>query len=199
MKAALHGSYIEFVIYTGVTERYPQWFDKLLEEFTYTDESRFTFWVFKEERRPDYYEKQLVEEHSVFVRKPNGEVHITDYDTFHNLYITFFSNSFTNSGIAAYEEDCIEYVECKPGVLDLGYPSWFYEYYTEAINLPNNIDGFMLLTKNDSVMVTEHCVTLRNKFGEIRTIPYSSFIKYYDDKRLEFLEYQMDNRESYLR
>lgn len=44
MRAALHGSYVDYVLYTGVTERYPLWFEKLLEDCTYTDESRFTIW-----------------------------------------------------------------------------------------------------------------------------------------------------------
>src|SRR5437763_13558696 len=112
MRVALRGSYVEFVIFMGVTEKYPLWFEEELYECTYTDESRFTFWVPFNERNPDYYEKQLIEDYSVFLRKPNGEVHVTDYDIFTELYITFRYDAFTNSGRAALHEHCIEYVEC---------------------------------------------------------------------------------------
>ena len=197
MRAALRDSYVDYIIFTGTTERYPLWFKKLLEECTYTDESRFTFWVHKEERRPDYYEKQLIEDYSVIIRKHDGDIHITDYDVFQNLYITFTYDGFTNSGLAAYEDDCIEYVECKPGVLDGGYPWWFYEYFTEAVNLPQPFEGYMLFAHNDEVMVTEHCVVLRNRASELRLLPYSEFKKYYDDKRVikgdRFVKYYEDN------
>lgn len=198
MRAALRGSYVDYVLYTGVTEKYPSWFKRQLDKCTYTDESRFTFWVTPEERRPDYYEKQLIEDYTVILRKPNGEIHLTDYDVFQNLYITFSYDAFTNSGLAAYENDAIEYVECKPGILDAGYPEWFYEFFTEAVTLPNEFEGFMLFTKNDTVMVTEHIVVLQNRIGEIRTMPYSQFEKYYDDKpaalRDIFLSYNKDNQ-----
>lgn len=197
MRAALHGSYVDYVLYTGVTEKYPLWFKRQLDECTYTDESRFTFWVSPEERRPDYYEKQLIEDYTVILKKPNGEIHLTDYDVFQNLYITFSYNAFTNSGIAAYENDTITYVECKPGILDNGYPDWFYEYYTEAVNLPDDLEGFMLIARDDVVMVTGHCVVLRNKVGEIRALSYEQFAQFYDDKpsaiRDIFLSYNKDN------
>lgn len=201
MRAALHGSYVEYVLFMGTAERYPQWFKDLLEASTYTDESRFTFWVFPEERRPDYYEKQLIEDYSVILRKSNGDVHITDYETFQDLYITFGYDAFTNSGIAAYEDDAIEYVECKPGVLDPGYPSWFYEYFTEAVNLPSEFNGFMLFSDNDTIEVTTYTVVLRNKVGELMTMPYKKFKRYYDDRpsaiRQSFLQYNHDNADGY--
>lgn len=197
MKAAFRESYIDYVIFMGVTEKYPPWFKRLLDACTYTDESRLTFWVDKNERRPDYYEKQLIETYSVVLRKPDGDIHVTDYDVFQNLYITFTYDGFTNSGLAAYEDDCIEYVECKPGVLRDGYPSWFYEYFTEAVNLPQPFEGYMLFAQDDDVEVMEHVIVLRNKRGEIRTIPYANFKKHYDDrpskKRDEFLKYYADN------
>lgn len=196
MRAALHGSYVEFVIFMGITEKYPLWFEKELNECAYTDESRFTFWVNNEERRPDYYEKKLIEDYSVFLRKTNGETHITDYDTFQRLYITFKYDGFTNSGLAAFESDCIDYVECTGGMLSVAYPDWFYEYFTEMINLPDNetmflsdeptqrvsINGgpFLEIDEYGGVSVDSHCVFLKNKFGEIKGMAYSDFIKYYE-------------------
>lgn len=196
MIAALRGSYIEYVVYKGVTERYPYWFKRELDKNIFTDDSRYTFYVPIDERRPDYYEKQLVEDYSIFLRKPSGEVHVTDYDTFSDLYHEFIYDTFTNSGVAALEEDCIEYVECRPGILPAGYPEWFYEYFTEAINFPKDeltiflydketncltaSRGSLLVTAGGAASVTEHCVFLRNKFGEIRGMRYGDFLKYYD-------------------
>lgn len=197
MKVALRDSYVEYVVYTGVTERYPLWFAEELYDATYTDESRYTFWVPLEQRRPDYYEKQLVEDYSIILRKPNGDIHVTDYDTFTELYITFKYDAFTNSGIAALQEDCIEYVECKPGVLTAGYPEWFYEYFTEAFNYPQDGETIYLYDEKEHTLkatrgsliaeagagqasVTKHCIFLRNKYGEVRGMDYENFLKYYD-------------------
>lgn len=196
MKAAIRGSYVEFVKFNGVTERYPLWFEEELYECTYTDESRFTFWVPADERRPDYFEKQLIEDYSVVIRKPNGDIHVTDEDIFLDMYTTFRYDVFTNSGIAAFDEDCIEYVECRGGVLSREYPLWFYEFFTEAVNFPqgetiffhdhdtstNNVRGpFLEVTDDGQVSVDEHSVFLRNKFGEVRGMLYRDFIKFYDD------------------
>lgn len=196
MRVALRDSYVEYVYFMGVTERYPSWFQEELYECTFTDDSRFTFWVPCDQRTPDYYEKQLVEDYSVFLRKPSGEVHVTDYDTFQELYITFRYDAFTNSGIAALEQDCIEYVEAPAGKLVDGYPEWFYEFFTEAFNYPQDdktfffydTDQHCLKASRDSmeisvggdVEVTEHCVFLRNKFGEVRGMTYEQFLRYYD-------------------
>lgn len=196
MRVALKDSYVEYVYYMGATERYPSWFQEELYDCTFTDDSRFTFWVPCDQRKPDYYEKQLVEDYSVFLRKPNGEVHVTDYDTFNEMYILFKYDAFTNSGIAALEQDCIEYVEARPGVLTDGYPEWFYEYFTEAFNFPRDEKTFyfydtekhvltasrdsMDITIGGDVTVTDHCVFLRNKYGEIRGMTYDQFLKYYD-------------------
>lgn len=196
MRAAIRGSYVEFVIFNGVTERYPTWFIEELYDCTFVDESRFTFWVPSDERRIDYYEKQLVEDYSVFIRKTDGEIHVTDYDIFHTLYTTFRYDSFTNSGIAAFNEDCIEYVECSGGVLAKEYPSWFYEFFTEAVHFPqgesiffnnhNTSSGlergpFLEVNDDGEVTVDERSVFLRNKVGEIKGMLYSNFIKWYDD------------------
>jgi hypothetical protein len=196
MRVALRNSYIEFVVYTGVAEKYPPWFAEELYAATYTDESRFTFWVPIHQRTPDYYEKELVEDYSIFLRKSNGELHVTDYDTFTDLYVVFKYNAFTNSGMAALEEDCIEYVEAQAGVLPAGYPEWFYEYFTEAINFPQDGEtvyffdddenkltasrGSITVTAGGEATITDHCVFLRNKFGEIRGMDYDKFLLYYD-------------------
>ena len=195
-RVALRGSYVEFVNFMGITENYPQWFAEIIDDAIYMDESRYAFYVDREERRIDYYEKILIEDYSVFIRKPNGEVHVTDYDVFGELYITFIYDSFTNSGLAAFEEDSIEYVECRPGVLSARYPDWFYEYFTEAINFPQDEEtiyfydehkycltakrGTLVVPLKGEASVTTHCVFLRNKYGEIRGMDYDDFIKYYD-------------------
>jgi hypothetical protein len=197
MRAAFRGSYVEYVFFMGITEKYPLWFAEELYDTTYTDESNYTFWVPMEERRPDYYEKQIIEDYTVFLRKPNGEIHVTDYDVFQELYHVFTYDSFTNSGIAAYAQDCIEYVEAKPGILPAGYPEWFYAYFTEAFNYPKDEKTFffydtsdhclkasrgsMNITAGGDVTITEHCVFLHNKFGEIMGMTYDEFLKYYDD------------------
>lgn len=195
MRAALRGKYIEYVIFMGSSEKYPPWFEKQLELCTYTDESRLTFWVNKDERRPNYYDQQLIEEYSIILRKDTGELHITDYDSFDVLYTIFRYDAFTNSGLAAFEEDCIEYVECTGGMLSAAYPDWFYEYFTECINLPDdetvflnddvqkvsiNDGPFLAIDEYGGVSVDSHCVFLRNKFGEIKGMEFNDFIKHYD-------------------
>jgi hypothetical protein len=196
MRVALRGSYIEYVIFAGVTEKYPPWFEEEMYDTISLDESRYTFWLHKDERNMDYYEKQLVEDYSVFLRKPNGEVHVTDWDVFSDLYMAFTYNEFNHSGIAALRDDCIEYVEASAGVLPIGYPIWFYEYFTEALNFPQDEEtvyffdetekalkasrGPMFATAGGEVTVKQHSVFLRNKFGEIRVMTYRDFLKYYD-------------------
>jgi hypothetical protein len=196
MRAALRGSYVEYVVFMGVTERYPLWFEEEIYDSVLIDESRYTFWLYKNERSPDYHEKELIEDYSVLLRKPNGDIHLTDWDVFTDMYITFTYDGFTNSGIAAFEEDCIDYVECQAGMLPAGYPEWFYEYFTEAFNYPEDETTFFFydttkhvlkaskdsleITAGGDVTVTEHCVFLHNKFGEIRGMSYYEFLKYYD-------------------
>jgi hypothetical protein len=196
MRAALRGSYVEYVLFIGVTERYPLWFQAELYDSVYMDENRYTFYVPMHERTPDYYEKTLVEDYSVFLKKPNGDIHVTDYDIFNDLYVSFKSDTFTNSGLAAFEQDCIEYVECRPGVISSGYPDWFYEYFTEVLNFPKDEEtiylydtdkhcltatrGSLIATAGGEASVKTHCVFLRNKYGEIRGMEYKDFLKYYD-------------------
>lgn len=179
MKAALRGSYVEFVCFMGITEKYPLWFEKELNETIFMDSDRYTFYCHPDERSPDYFEKQLIEDYTVFLRKPNGEVHVTDYEVLQYMYTSFQYDAFTNSGLAALDDDCIEYVECTGGVLTREYPSWFYEYFTEAVHFPQEGES-ILIYDNGEVSVDTHCVFLRNRFGEIRGMLYDDFLKYYD-------------------
>lgn len=180
MIAALRDSYVEAVFFMGINERYPHWFAEELYNCTFTDESRFTFWVPEHDRRPDYHEKELVEDYSVFLRKSNGEIHLTNYDVVDELYCIFRSDRFDNSALLALNDDVIEYVECHGGHVVSGYPEWFYEYFTEAVNFPSEEESIFLDNENGDITITEHCVFLRNKFGEIRVVDYTTFIKYYD-------------------
>jgi hypothetical protein len=191
MQVALRGSYLEFVIFMGMSETYPTWFSEEMYRCSYLDESRFTIWVPKDERKADYHEKKLIEDSSVFLRKSNGDLFVVDLDLFTDLYATFRYDAFTNSGIVAFNEDCIEYVECNGGVLIDEYPDWFYEYFTEAICLPEVETIFFMDNKghrlisnmhieNGELTVTDRCVFLRNKHGEIKGMGYSEFLKYYD-------------------
>lgn len=200
MRAVLHGGWVDYVMYMGLTERYPDWFHQEVLDDIFMDEHRFTFWVPEEERSWDYYEKDLVESDSVFLRKPNGDIFRTSRYVFEQLYVVFLYDGFSNHGLAAYEDDCIEYVECQPGVLSAEYPDWFYEYFTEAIhfkdegesifiydldttNPPITSSSINIVEPLDStigqVAVDEHCVFLRNFLGEIKHMDYSDFLKYY--------------------
>lgn len=195
MKAALRGSYLEYVIFMGMSEIYPPWCAEELYRSAYLDESRFTMWMPKEERRADYHEKELIELYSVFLRKPNGDLFLTDLDICSELYTTFSYDALTNSGIVAFNDDCIEYVKCVGGVLSDKYPNWFYEYFTEALNYPYaetiyirdddelrlaSTKGPFLEVRNGEITVTSPCVFLRNKYGEIKGMGYDDFLKHYD-------------------
>lgn len=177
MKVALHNSYVEYVCFMGITEKYPKWFQKEIYNNVLVDEDRYTFYVPEDLRSPDYHEKVLIEDYSVFIRKPNGEIFVTNFDIFNELYITFEYNAFTNSGLAAFEPDTIEYVECHPGILSAGYPDWFYDYFTEAVNFPEET---IFMHDNGGVSVDHHCVFLCNKYGEIKHMEYRKFLKYYN-------------------
>lgn len=200
MLAALRGSYVDYVNYMGLTEKYPVWFHRDVLDDIYMDESRYTFWIPESERPVDYYEKELVEQFSVFLRKPGGEIFCTTTDAFEELYTVFKYDAFENSGVAAFSEDVIKYVECYPGRLSKRYPDWFYEYFTESIHFPDQEESIFIYeldTTNPPVQsrdidiiepldqdicqvsVDEHCVFLCNHLGEIRHMLYSNFIKYY--------------------
>lgn len=197
--AAYYESYIDYVVYDGMIEKYPAWFREEVLDDIVMDASRYTHWIPYDERPPGYYDKQVVEGASVFLRKPCGDIHCTDYDTFEKLYYTFYYNDFTNSGIAAFEEDIIEYVECRPGILPRESPDWFYEYFTEAVNLVDEEtvlwnDSFGVRTDNKGllwsdygegngtgeVVVDHHCVFMRNFAGSIMYQPWEKFIEVFN-------------------
>lgn len=172
---------MEVAYYMGDNERYPDWFADELYHSTFTDESRFTFWLPDDQRNPDYFEKQLVGDHSVFLRKPTGEIHMTSFDVFQDLYVEFTYDAFTNSGLAAYHEDVIEWVECFGGeVVETGYPDWFYEWITEAVNYQDGDETVVIDVQGKDVSILQHCAVLRNRFGELKVIDWSTFIKFYD-------------------
>ena len=210
MLAVLHGGTVEYVIYMGMSEKYPKWFKREVLDDISMDAHRYTTWLPREERPWDYYEKTLVENFSVFIKKENGDLHCTDYDIFTKLYKTLSYFSFTNSGTAAYKEDCIDCVILEPGVLCEEYPNWFYEFFTESVTFPNEDESILVYdlwsyggckeplngvikfqTKNEDknhiltdglgyISIYEKSVFLKNKFGEIRHMDYVDFIRHYD-------------------
>jgi hypothetical protein len=181
MLAALRGRWVQFAIFMGVSERYPQWFIEEIANRVFVNESRFCFWTSPPERECDYYEKELIETYSVVVRKYDGSTHVMSMDVFHDLYNVFKYEQSVNGGIAAFAEDCIEYVECFGGKMLDHYPKWFYEYFTESLNYPDDEESYLFsLDNNGCIVIDAHCVFLRNKFGEIKQTLYTEFIKYYD-------------------
>lgn len=181
MFAALRGHYVQFVVFMGVAEHYPDWFIEEVSNRIFVNESRFCFWTPPIERQADYYEKELIETYSVIVRKPNGDTHIMEWDTFNDMYRIFKYDLNTNSGIAAFNDDVIEYVECHGGEILDNYPEWFYEYFTESLNNPKDSETYLFaVNDNGYITVDRRYVFLRNKFGEIRHVPYDSFVTHYD-------------------
>lgn len=180
MRVGLRGSYVDVVFYMGLNEPYPYWFSELIYNHILIDEDRYTFYVPREERKVEYYEKKLIEDYSVFIRKSDGSVHVTDYDIFESLYQVFRTDSFENSGLAALKSDTIEYVECHGGYVVSGYPDWFYEYFSEAVNNPVDDETVFISDDNGDITITDHCVFLKNRYGEIKIMDYDVFLKYYD-------------------
>lgn len=193
--AARYDSYVDYVIFDGQCERYPKWFEEDVLEDIVMDASRYTRWMPKEERPTDYFDKTVVERDSVFLRKHDGTIHVTDYYVFSNLYYVFYYNDYLNHGVAAYEDDIIEYVECLPGVLPFESPDWFYEYFTEAANLVDEetilwnssfdvgteVHGLIWSDHMDGsgegeIVVDVHCVFLRNFAGSVMYLPWKYFI-----------------------
>lgn len=200
MFAALRDNYLQYVIFMGVSEQYPDWFVEEVASRVFIDESRFCFWVPPQERAPDYHEKELIETYSIVVRKYTGEIHVLDVDTFNDLYTIFEYDQFLNGGIAAFNEDVIEYTTCIGGSPIDRYPAWFYEYFTEAVNNPKDgetylfsVDGFGNITVKE-----ERCVFLRNRFGEIRYVSYGNFLKYYDPRLVDANHYKLRTDHEYL-
>lgn len=181
MKAALRGSYLDAAFFMGVNESYPHWFAEELYDATVTDESRYTFWVDQGARRPDYHEKILVEDYSVFLRKKNGDIFVTDYDALDSLYTIFKTNKFNNSALVAFNDDVIDYVECRGGTPLYGMDDdWFYEYFTEVVNHPQEEESIFFTVNNGELTVKQHCAVLQNKFGEIKVLDWRTFVRFYD-------------------
>lgn len=180
MRAALRNSYVEVVFFMGVNERYPYWFMEELYNRIVSDDYNYTFYAHYNERTHDYHEKQLIGDDTVFIRKPNGELHITTYNSLSQLYREFTYDAFTNSGIWAFNDDVVEYVECLGGEVLSEYPNWFYEYFTEAVNYPDGEITIFLESEDGELTITDHCCVLRNKYGEIRVMGWTDFIKFYD-------------------
>lgn len=179
MKCAIRGSYLEVVFFMGTNEHYPDWFVEEIYNKVIIDESNYTSYVHHDERTWEYHEKQLISDYTVFLRKSNGEIHICDLDVFNDMYEEFRYDRFTNSGLAAFHEDVMDYVECQGGNVLSGYPDWFYEAMTEAINIPGE-ESIFIDSSDKEICITDHCVFLRNKFGEIKIISWESFVKFYD-------------------
>lgn len=180
MKAALRGSYVDVVYFMGVNERYPHWFCEELYSNVFSDSDRYTFYVSPQERSPVYHEQILVEDYSVFIRKPNGDIFVTNYDAFDDLYFQFRFDAFSNSGVAAFRDDVIDYVECQGGAVISGYPDWFYEYFTEAINNPSEDETIFIDSNDGELSVSDHCAVLQNRYGEVRLMDWEKFLSYYD-------------------
>ena len=200
MRVALRGSYVEVVYFMGPNENYPLWFQDELHNSIFTDEFRYTFWVPPQQRSVDYHEKELIEDYSVFLRKPNGEVHVTTWDAFDDLYEEFRYDRFTNSGLAALREDCIDYVEVVGGELTTGYPEWFEALFVETINHFHGGETIMIHRSGDAsadislnvgedsvwvsidgdTSITSRCVFLQNKFGEVMSMSWDKFLQFYD-------------------
>ena len=183
MFAALRGHYVQFVVFMGLAEPYPEWFIEEVSDRAFINESRFCFWTPPQEREADYYEKELIETFSVVVRKSNGDTHITEIDTFNDMYRVFTYDHGINGGIAAFNEDVIEYVECFGGGLIDMYPEWFYEHFTELLNNPKDNESYLFnIDGLGHITIKERCVVLRNRFGEVRQMSYGNFLKYYDPR-----------------
>lgn len=180
MKAAIQGGYVEAVFFMGVNEKYPMWFQEEIYDAIFTNESLYTFWVDRSERTPDYYEKQLVEDYSVFLRRSNGEIFVTNYDLLDEYYTIFRTDTFTNSALVAFNDDIIEYMECHGGIL-CGYPEdWFYEYFTESLLNPQQGETVFVNEVDGDITITEHCSVMQNKYGEVKVVDWDTFIQIYD-------------------
>ncbi len=198
MKAAIRDSYVDVVYYMGHNEAYPDWFHEELYDAVFTDEFGTSYWINRWTKKRKIsekieYERQqvfsyvdkykevvLVEDYSIFIKKSNGEIFVTNYDIFDELYTVFRFDRFNNSGLAAFNEDVINYVECHGGIGVTGYPEWFYEFFTESVNNPKHNESIYISDNNGELVVTDHCAVLQNSFGEIMVIDWVKFLEYYD-------------------
>lgn len=143
-------------------------------------DSRYTFYIPKEVRNADYYDKIVVSYGDVFLRKTDGTSFVLSDDSiFQELYNVFDFNLQNNNGLAAFVDDCIEFVEIQGGFVVDDKPDWFYEHITETVNFID-VDSCILIGEDKEFDVTEHCVFLQNRWGEIRSMRYADFFAFYD-------------------
>lgn len=176
--ATLKEGVVDYVIFSGMDESYPGWFTRELDRGLYEDESRYIRYLPPAERNVDYYDKTIIEDYSVFLRKDNGDVHCTSYDTFESLYLVLEHNSRTNSGVAGFREDCIEIVECHGGVPG-AYPSWFFDYFKDGITIESEEETILFYDDIGEISLTGYSVFLRNKYNEIAHMDGETFDKFY--------------------
>ena len=180
--AALREGVVDYVIFAGTwemtTSQYPRWFQEEVMDGILVDENRYTRYIEKPERSMDYYDKTLVDYDTVFLRKPDGDIHSTTYDVFEELYISLDTNPRTNSGIAAFREDTIEIVECHGGLPE-AYPSWFYNFFSEGIVIADHDETILFYGDDREISIKGHCYFLRNKNGQIAFMEKETFDKYY--------------------
>lgn len=176
--AALKEGVVDYVIFAGDHEQYPRWFREEVLDGILVDENRYTRYIPRPERSVDYYDKTLVENDTVFLRKPTLEVHCVSYDIFEELYIPLESNPRTNSGMAAFREDTIEVVECHGGV-PMSYPGWFYDYFSDGIVIQGTDQTILFYGEEREITVEGHCYFLRNRMGQIAHMDHETFSKYF--------------------
>lgn len=176
MIASLKEGVVEYVLFVGVDSGdYPPWFLREIRNGIYVDESLYTRYIPESERFYDYYDKTVVEDYSVFLRKPDGSVFCTNYDTFTELYSILENVPRTNSGIAAFKEDCIEIVECVNGRLPEAYPEWFFNYFSGGVTMQSHEETILFYGDDGEIQLSSHCVFLRNREGSIAYMDYRQF------------------------
>lgn len=177
--AALRESVVDYVIFSGEWEQYPSWFREEVLDGILVDENRYTRYIPKPNRAVDYYDKIMVEDYSVFLRKRDtGNIHCTTYDVFEDLYAVMDNNPRTNSGIAAFREDTIEIVECHGGLPE-SYPSWFYNFFSDGRVIKDSEETILFYGDDREISITGHSYFLRNKNGQVAHMDSDTFDKYY--------------------
>lgn len=156
MIAAFKSTAIDYAIFNGLTERYPEWFEKIVVDHTYVDEFGFSI----------YGLDSLVEGYDVFVRNSKGEVKKLDYELFDNSYLTI------NDRIAVPRASTIEYL-IYDGVKS-NYPGWFVE--AVEYGLIERVYDTFYFNEEGGPIPMDHCfVLLRNDYGDLKHIDYTTF------------------------
>lgn len=180
--AALREGVVDYVIFAGTweetTSQYPRWFREEVLDGILVDENRYTRYIEKPERSIDYYDKTLVDYDTVFLRKPNGNIHCTTYDVFEELYIPLDVSPRVDGGIAAFREDTIEVVECHGGLPE-AYPSWFYDFFSEGRVIVSPDETILFYGDDREISIVGTSYFLRNKNGQIAHMDKETFNRYY--------------------